>query len=270
MDFADATAITPLGDGQYLANLQPEYSIGGDKPNGGYMLACLGRAAVEAAKAAGATQPYPISAGVQYLFSPDLGKATIETDIARLGRSASQVSARLVQDDKVFVEARFTLANLNTGSKPYWGGSTPVEITPIEHCISFAGASERPPSNTRVVFDPDYALSFSDEPGSTEHQGEIRAWFELDGEEAVDPITLLYVSDALPPATFSIVRTGWVPTLDLTAYIRALPVAGPLRLRFRVRMIQDGFADEVLEAWDQSGQLVVQASQICAIRLPEA
>lgn len=269
MDFADATAITPLGDGEYLVNLQPEYSIGGGKPNGGYLLACLGRAAVEAARASGATQRHPISAGVQYLFSPDLGKATIKTEISRVGRSASQVSAKLIQDDKVFVEARFTLANLNVDTQPFWGATKPVEIAPIEDCVSFAGNNERPPSNTRVIFDPQYAFSFDDTPIPPERQGEVRAWFEVDDDLAVDPIMLLYACDSLPPATFSIVRTGWVPTLDLTAYIRAIPVPGPLRIRFRAQLIQDGFVDEVYEIWDQSNQLVAQATQIAAIRLPE-
>ena len=39
----------------------------------------------------------------------------------------------------------------------------------------------------------------------------------------LDTVTLMFVADSLPPATFGIVTTGWVPTLDLTAYVRALP-----------------------------------------------
>jgi hypothetical protein len=60
-----------------------------------------------------------------------------------------------------------------------------------------------------------------------------------------------------------------VPTLDLTVYIRALPAPGPLRLRMRAQLIQDGFADEVCEGWDARGRLVFQSTQLAALRLPE-
>jgi hypothetical protein len=45
-------------------------------------------------------------------------------------------------------------------------------------------------------------------------------------------------------------------------------VEGPLRLRFRVQMIQDGFADEVCEGWDAAGRLVFQSTQLAALRHP--
>jgi hypothetical protein len=35
-------------------------------------------------------------------------------------------------------------------------------------------------------------------------------------------------------------------------------------------MIQDGFADETFEAWDQDDRLVVQSTQFVALRLPPA
>ena len=42
-----------------------------------------------------------------------------------------------------------------------------------------------------------------------------------------DPLSLLFAVDAFPPATFDVVMTGWVPTLNLTAYLRAVPAPGP-------------------------------------------
>jgi acyl-coenzyme A thioesterase PaaI-like protein len=128
----DATALTPLGDGRFEVDLAAEFSIGGDRPNGGYMLACLGRAAVAAGADAGATHPHPIATGVQYVRSPSLGRAVIETEVTRVGRSASQVSARLVQDGASGVAARFTLATLHESTEPYWGAIPPVELPPID------------------------------------------------------------------------------------------------------------------------------------------
>ena len=58
------------GRRHYDVELANEYSIMGSKPNGGYMLACLGRAALDAAREAGATHEHVISASAQFLRRP--------------------------------------------------------------------------------------------------------------------------------------------------------------------------------------------------------
>jgi hypothetical protein len=50
---AAATAVPTRGDGTYEVDLLSQYAVGGSKPNGGYLLACLGRAALDAAREAG-------------------------------------------------------------------------------------------------------------------------------------------------------------------------------------------------------------------------
>lgn len=50
--------------------------------------------------------------------------------------------------------------------------------------------------------------------------------------------------------------------------MRAVPAPGPLRIRFRARVIQDGFADEVCEVWDAADRLVAQSTQLTALRMP--
>ncbi len=83
-----------------------------------------------------------------------------------------------------------------------------------------------------------------------------------------DTVGLLYASDVMPPATFGVVQTGWVPTLAITVCNRAIPAPGPLRLRFRVQAIHDGYADEICEAWDSEDRLVMQSTQMTALRIP--
>src|SRR5687768_8708202 len=88
----------------------------GTKPNGGYLLTSLGRAAVLAAGA----QPYVVAAGVQYGASPDLGPAVVETEVHRVGRTASQVTASIGA-----VRAQCTLGALPDDGSPYWGDVEP-------------------------------------------------------------------------------------------------------------------------------------------------
>lgn len=269
MDLQEATTLVPLGDGRFAVDLRPEFAIGGNKPNGGYMLACLGRAAVTAAGEAGSTHVHPVSTGVSYLRSPDLGPAEIHVEVGRVGRTATQLSARLLQDDQPLVAARFLLGDLHDGSTPHWGGLLAPEITPFDECQSFGGGGMRPANGVDMRFDPDHSLQFGADGPSGDGSGELRAWFRFDDDRPVDTTSLLYVCDAMPPATFTVLQTGWVPTLDLTAYVRAVPSPGPLRIRFRAQMIQDGFADEVCEVWDSADRLVAQSTQICALRMPD-
>lgn len=268
MDLERASALTPVGGGRYSVELREEFAIRGDKPHGGYMLHCLGRAAVAAADGEGSSHEHPVATGVQYLQSPDLGRAVIETEVTRLGRSVTQVTARLLQDERPHVVARFTLASLDHESTPYWGVVPPVPIAPLERCVDVGGGGGRSDNGTRLAFDPDYTIQFGPDGPSADGSGELRAWFVRDDGGPIDPVTLLYVCDAMPPATFTIVPSGWVPTLDLTAYVRAIPAPGPLRIRFRVQVVQDGFADEVCEVWDCEDHLVAQSTQIAALRLP--
>jgi hypothetical protein len=267
--FEAATAVRPAGStgstGGYAVDLDPAFAIAGTKPNGGYLLACLARAALAAAGEAGSPHAHVVAAGGQYLSSPDVGPAYIDVEVLRAGRTASQVRARLSQDGVPGVDAKFTLANLPAGSDPYWGGVDPVQLPPPEECEAtgpFAGQR-----NVQILFDPAAGVRWTPDGPVASGAGEIRAWFDPGGVP-LDTVTLMFVADSLPPATFGIVTTGWVPTLDLTAYVRALPRPGPLRLRFRARVVQDGFADETLEAWDATDRLVLQSTQLVALRLP--
>lgn len=267
--FAEASAVTRVDDGRYEVDLRSEYAIGGTKPNGGYLLAAMGRAAVDAIGAVGSPHVHLLAAGAQYAASPDNGPATITTEVLRAGRTASQVRARLTQGDAAAgIDARFTIGTLPEGSGPFWGGVAPVEITRLDQCT--APAMPLGPRDTTVYFDPSTTITMTPEGPRATGNGEYRAWFVYEGDERVPPYLLPYVADCLPPATFAIVASGWVPTLDLTLYVRAVPAPGPLRLRFFVRMIQDGLADEHLDAWDSEGRLVLQASQLAALRHPPA
>jgi acyl-coenzyme A thioesterase PaaI-like protein len=261
--FSAVTALVPEGDGRFAGAVDPEWTILG-KPNGGYLLAMLGRAA-----AAVAGHEHVIAASATYLRAPDPGKAVITAEVLRAGRSATQVRAALAQDDVPCVEALFTVATLNPGTAPYWAAGLPAMSTvPFDACRRL---EPRAPTGRVAIMDQVEVRIETDTWGWTRGEpsgrGELRGWLALpDGEDFTD-LSLLYAVDAFPPATFDITLSGWVPTLSMSAYVRALPAPGPVRVLHRAQLIEDGRVDEVCFVWDGTGRMVAQCTQLAGIRL---
>ena len=76
------------------------------------------------------------------------------------------------------------------------------------------------------------------------------------------------LADALPPVTFDMGVPGWVPTVELTVLVRAVPAPGWLVAEQRAQLLQDGWLDEECSIWDSRERLVCQARQLAGYRLP--
>jgi hypothetical protein len=234
----------------------------------------MARAAVaEAATIEGPDHPHPLAASATYVSSPTPGPARVEVEILRRGRRMSQLRARMVRDGATFVEATFTLGRLDQQGAPWWNGESAPEVAPFEACI---GTPVEPPGGGMVLpimqhvdvrLDP-AVMGFR--AGRPSGGGELRGWLSFRDGHTPDPISLLYVLDAFPPATFDLAATGWVPTLTLTAYVRAVPAPGPLLVRQRAVLVEADMVDEVCHVWDSRGRLVAQATQLAGIRVGDA
>jgi hypothetical protein len=262
--FAEVTAVTATAPGAYAAHVDPNWTIAG-KPNGGYLLAILGRAATHAAP-----HEHVIAASAHYLHSPEPGPVELTAEVLRAGRSASQVRARMLQDSRPCVEALLTVGRLDPAAKPYWTAGLP-ELSPVRRaeCVRIpavtpAGLPVPIMAEVDVRLEP-ATLGFA--AGRPSGTGELRGWLELAEDEAFDPVALLYALDAFPPATFEIELTGWVPTLELTTYVRALPAPGPVQVVQRAHLIDGQRVDETCYLWDATGRLVAQGTQLAGIRL---
>jgi hypothetical protein len=262
--FSAVTALVPTAPGRFEGEISPDWTIGG-KPNGGYLLAMLGRAAAQVG-----THPHAIAASATYLRSPDPGPVTVEAEVLRGGRSASQLRARMSQDGRPCVEALITTSELHEDTEPYWtAGLALPEVVAPEQCLRVPGRS--PVGLPVPIMDQvDLRLDPADAGfarGEPSGRGELKGWLTLPADEAFDPVSLLYAVDAFPPATFEVEATGWVPTLELTVYVRALPVSGPVRVQHRAQVIDAQKVDEVCHVWDSRGRLVAQGTQLAGIRL---
>lgn len=274
-DRATAVDLRSGGEDGPIAVYDTEVDAGwciGTKPHGGYLMAILARAGrAGAARAEGLAHPDPVSSSATFLSAPAPGPAEAHVEVLRRGKRMSQVRSRLVQDGTARVEATFTLGRLGAASEPWWDDVRfPSGVTPEAECrrspgVSAVGGFDVPlMERVEVRLDPAVAGFAVGKPTGTP---EVRGWLRFPDGRPPDPLSLLLAVDVLPPATFELGTTGWVPTFELTAYVRRLPAPGPLLVRHRARLIEADMVDEACDVWDSRGHLVAQATQLAGVRV---
>jgi hypothetical protein len=67
------------------------------------------------------------------------------------------------------------------------------------------------------------------------------------------------------PVSYAVGRRGWAPTVQLTAYLRALPADGWLRVLCTATQIGQDWFDEDHTVIDSTGRIVVQTRQLALV-----
>ncbi|MBO3744503.1 thioesterase family protein [Streptosporangiaceae bacterium NEAU-GS5] len=256
--FDEATQAIRVDDVTYDVCLDDGYAIGGPL-NGGYLLAAVSRAAVDASP-----YPHPVSTSAQFLRAPVPGPAQVILEPLKTGRTAAMSRATLVQEGERFIEALVTTAELHD-AEPVFEGAAPA-MPPLDQCARLP--EPKPESgmtlNARMelYFDPPTIGWLSGAPSG---RPESRAYFRLSEPQDPDAFVLALAVDALPPVVFSAGARGWAPTVELTWHLRALPAPGWLTLVGSGRLIRDGWFDEDVEVWDSAGRLVAQSRQLARL-----
>ena len=268
--FSSALGLTELPRGAYSAELFDAWSVSSPgKQHGGMMLALVtkaGLSAVDRARSADdrplASEPpasEPLAISANFLRAPDSGPVRLETEVLKLGRTASVVTVTLSQHDRITISATVTAGRL-PDAHPDWAdlpsmpGKPPPGLRPTSE-----GPGPVSPLATacELVLDPATA---------TFVRGEVSdpvmcAWVRPVGE-APDPLFALMAGDVLPSLLCNLDRPGWAPTVQLTALVRARPAPGWLRLRSTSMTIAGGWLDEEMTVIDAAGRLVCQTRQL--------
>lgn len=260
--FDTDAAVHPIADvsGHYSADLTDAWHIG-DKPNGGYLLAIAARALGAAAAATGAAHPHPITVTAHYLRPGSVGPARIETEHVRTGRTLTTMTGRFTQQGTERLRLLAAFGDLDKATGPSALLGAPPELPPPDECI-IRPVGDGPilgiMQSLEIRLNPDIGWIRGEPSGSGETTGWLRF---VDGRDP-DVWALPLFADAFPPSIFEL-RAGqsWVPTLELTVHVRAVPAPGWIRGRFGTRFLTNGFFEEDGELWDSEGRLVAISRQ---------
>jgi len=262
----DAAAIDVLGPGRFAAAISDDYTVVGH-PNGGYLQCLLANAALAAASAEASAHVHATAVTTNYVTAPNVGAVELHTSVRRVGRSVSFVHVELLQDSRVTTESLVTLGTLVDDATVRYVGSPGPDLAPLEECVQRTAVEE-----IKLMGVVDFRLDPSSTAwldGGRSDLGEVKGWLRLDdGVAAWDAWSLLFASDGLPPATFPLGSSGWVPTLQLTSYVHQPPVGEWLRARQWCVVITDGVVEERCELFDARDQLVATSSQLAMVRFP--
>ena len=277
--FTDAMALTPAGDGVYDGELNEHWTIG-PKVHGGAMLALCANAARKEHAAGGTPlaswgpthakrrgRVEPISLSGNFLWAPDPGPMRVVTTVRKRGRRVSLIDVELRQGDRTAVRAAVTLGDPEHHVAPLLSVNPVVPLMtpepppglepigpghPMEDIVHLAHGCDIRPSLTTFT------------PRSDGGPPIIEYWVRPKGV-APDVLFALLCGDVSAPVTFGVNRMGWAPTVQLTAYLRALPADGWLRVLCTTVQIGQEWFDEDHIVVDCEGRIIVQSRQLAMV-----
>jgi hypothetical protein len=253
--FHDAIRIEPLGIGRYAAELGPLWTVG-TKAHGGLLLVLLAKAGLAGIDAdAPGSAPDPLAVAANFLRAPDLGPVELETQVLKIGRTASVVSVRMTQGGRAMLAATVTAGRL-PDDEPRWADLSDLAAEPPGDATAPDGPGLA--GSCELKFDtPTFAFARGEQGPPV-----LRGWARPRGEP-VDVLFALLAGDILPPAVFNLGGGfGWAPTVQLTALLRGRPAPGWLRVESRSCAVASPWFDEDVTVIDTAGRLVCQARQL--------
>jgi len=264
--FDEATRVDANHDGTFSARVHDGWDIGGNA-NGGYLLALVSAAMC---KATGRSLPVAISC--HYLGPVNDADVVIETRVVKTGKTFATAHATIRHGERVVVAAIGTCGNaLPGGATRHVTQEMPnlpdfASAVPRGETSTSASPSAMPPGLTKNV---DVRLHPDDTGfarGAPNGQALVRGWCAFRDDRPVDALALTLFCDALPPAMFNVAGPpGWVPSVQLSFYLRGIPNGQPVAAEFLTRQLRAGMFEEDGTMWNASGELVAQSRQLALL-----
>ena len=259
MSFEKASSVNAVGN-HYEAHIADGWDILGNA-NGGYLMALGARAMAEASR------PHPFTVTAHFLSPGMAGPISIHPETLKTGRRLNTMRASVRGPEKTIIELLGSFGEVEDVDGAVLVDAQPPELPSPEQCCHIIGSEKGfpPPIVDRLEMrlHPDDASLFQ---GQSSGKPVVRGWARLLDNEPVDAFGLMLIADAFPPTIFNArLPVAWVPTVEMTVQIRAIPAKGWLRCKFSTRFITGGMLEEDGEIWDSNGRLVALSRQLALL-----
>ena len=268
--FVDAMKLTQVssesddgGSAVFDGELNEHWTIG-PKVHGGAMLALCANAARTALALEGVE---PLAVSGSFLWAPDPGPLRVVTTIRKRGRRVSLVDVELNQGDRTAVRVTITMAEPEHHAPPLLSVNPVVPLMtpepppglepigpghPMADVVHLAHGCDIRPSLTTMA------------PRADGGPPVIEYWVRPK-EGSPDVLFALLCGDVSAPVTLGVNRSGWAPTVQLTAYLRGMPADGWLRVMCTTMQIGQEWFDEDHVVVDCEGRIIVQTRQLALV-----
>ena len=269
--FSEAMALNRIDDpriddrsGVFEARLNEHWTIG-PKLHGGVMVALCAKAAREAYRMGADDTVHPVAVSLNFLSAPDPGAVRLATTVRKRGRRIGLVDVELVQGQRSCVHAAVTLGMPEHDADPLWSADPVRPVMSVEPPADVAPIGPGHPGAEinnlarGCLIHPSMVEDLADGPAPR-----FKIWVRP-RVEPVDEFFALMCGDISLPVPYAVGRRGWAPTVQLTAYLRALPVDGWLRVLCTATQIGSDWFDEDHTVVDSAGRIVVQTRQLALV-----
>jgi hypothetical protein len=246
------------GDDGWDGVVHPGWDIYGI-PHGGYLMALSVNAALAATGA-----PDVFTVTTHYLAKATLGPIRFRVRELGGGRRFRSHLVEATQADRTVLASVLSVGDRDAISGPRFDQRSAPDLT--GRLGPRAGDPDEPSPTPELArslgirIDQDtHGFAVGEPTGDPV----IRALVDPVVPTPTDQLLALVACDATPPAAWNALGvSGWVPTVGLTAQVRARPCPGPLSVVTAARSVSDGLLEEDAEVYDAEGHLVVLSRQL--------
>jgi acyl-CoA thioesterase len=252
------TIATRADDGTLTLEVTDRWNTPLGKPNGGWVLAAMLRAAMDTTDVG-----RPAVAAITYFASPEPGTtATLTVTPVKLGRRVQTVDVDLVCDGRPLARMTASFARDHHGLSHELGA--PPELAdpatlpdPRGMGLPTDGLFGR--VEYRMAEAPGWAT------GQPTGDPTMTLWQRLDGGAEIDWPAVGLLTDASPPPVLELGQLKSM-TVQLTVHFHRLPEPQAwVASRFTTRHVSEGFHEEDAELWDDQGRLLAQSRQLAIL-----
>ncbi|MCW2561312.1 MAG: hypothetical protein JWP55_5276 [Mycobacterium sp.] len=246
----------------------------GPKVHGGAMLALC----ANAARLSFGGQVEPIAVTGNFLWAPDPGAMRLVATVRKRGRRVSLVDVELYQGERIgdersreeqkpAVRASVTLGDPEHHVPPLLSFNPVVPLMTPEPPPGLApiGPGHPMADIVHLAHGCDIRPALHTLGPRTDGGPPVFEYWVRPKGVAPDALFALLCGDVSAPVTFAVGRSGWAPTVQLTAYLRAMPADGWLRVMCTAVQIGQDWFDEDHIVVDCEGRIIVQSRQLAMV-----